>query len=117
MRETANISRDRNTGEYVVRLFIDGVHHTPADYFTDDLEDARDTAKAMVEDAETNRMISEVLEEEKKTRKALQAAALQELMEKHDEARAIWVENRGSDIGFDKWFTGQVDILIAKGRI
>jgi len=53
MKITANINRDKETREYKVRLFIDGKHQAAADYHTDDLDDARDTAKAMVAQAET----------------------------------------------------------------
>jgi len=33
--------------EYRVRLFIDGEYQAGADYYTDDLDDARDTARLM----------------------------------------------------------------------
>jgi hypothetical protein len=38
-------------GEYRVRLFIDGEYQAGADYFTDDVVEANETAKAMEEDA------------------------------------------------------------------
>lgn len=34
-------------GEFVVRMFKDGKHHEPADYFTDDWDDATATAREM----------------------------------------------------------------------
>jgi len=37
-------------GEYQVRLFEDGIRNHNATYFTDDKEDAQETAKAMVRD-------------------------------------------------------------------
>lgn len=42
------IKRKASTGEWVVRLHINGVHQKDADYFTDDKKDAEDTALAMV---------------------------------------------------------------------
>ena len=36
-----------HTEEYQIRLFINGEYHWEADYFTNDLKDAQDTAKAM----------------------------------------------------------------------
>jgi hypothetical protein len=33
---------------YVVKLYVDGTHHEPADYETDDKQDAINTANAMV---------------------------------------------------------------------
>lgn len=44
----ANIYRDADTDEYAVKLFVDGKHYEPADYFTSDREDAINTADAMV---------------------------------------------------------------------
>lgn len=40
------ISRDQE-GEYRVKLFIDQAYQESADYFTDDKEDARQTAERM----------------------------------------------------------------------
>lgn len=40
--------RKNNLGEYVCRLYVNGKHYKPADYFTDDAQDASDTAQAMV---------------------------------------------------------------------
>ncbi len=34
--------------EYIVRLFINGVHYSPADYYTEDKLDALDTAKEIL---------------------------------------------------------------------
>jgi hypothetical protein len=39
-------------GEYRVRLFIDGVYQSEADYFTNDKDDAEGTADAMIVHAE-----------------------------------------------------------------
>lgn len=36
-------------GEYVVKLWINGKHYEPADYFTDDKDDAQRTAQTMVQ--------------------------------------------------------------------
>ena len=33
---------------------------------------------------------------------------LRELMAAYDEHRAAWIEKRGNDAGFDRWFTDQV---------
>lgn len=43
---TTKISKNQY-GEYVVRLYIDGKYQPGSNYFTDDLEDARETAKHM----------------------------------------------------------------------
>lgn len=37
----------REDGEYVVRLYVDGVRQKDANYYTDDKEDAELTAKDM----------------------------------------------------------------------
>lgn len=42
------IHKDSDTGEYKVKLHVNGKHHEPADYFTDDKQDAHDTAKVMI---------------------------------------------------------------------
>lgn len=43
----ATTKRTKVDGEYRVRLFIDGEYQAGADYFTDCLQDAKDTAKLM----------------------------------------------------------------------
>ena len=42
------IYQDTTCNEYRVRLFVAGKLYEPADYFTDDIDDARDTAIAML---------------------------------------------------------------------
>lgn len=37
--------------EYIVQLFINGKYQKDADYFTDDKDDAKQTAKAMIKHA------------------------------------------------------------------
>lgn len=44
-RHKATIHKDSDLSEYKVKFYEDGKHHEPADYFTDDKEDATDTAK------------------------------------------------------------------------
>jgi len=44
-RHTATIHKDSDLQEYKVKFMEDGKHHEPSDYFCDDLEDAKDTAK------------------------------------------------------------------------
>lgn len=39
--------KDTDTGEYVCKLYENNVHYEPADYFTDDKQDALDTAELM----------------------------------------------------------------------
>lgn len=39
---------DSDWGEYRCRLFVQGVENTDSEYFTDDKNDAIDTAQAMV---------------------------------------------------------------------
>lgn len=41
--------RKNEHGEYVVRLYRNHKHYKPADYFTDDMDDAQATARAMYE--------------------------------------------------------------------
>lgn len=41
------VRKDDETGEYRCRLSTYGVNKPEADYFTDDLDDAKGTAKAM----------------------------------------------------------------------
>lgn len=38
---------DSDMGEYIVRLYVNGILYPPADYFTDDRQDAIDTSAAM----------------------------------------------------------------------
>jgi hypothetical protein len=51
-RHVAKVKRDRDWNEYRVELYTDGKHHKPADYHTDDKEEAHDNAKAMVAHAQ-----------------------------------------------------------------
>ncbi len=37
-----------------------------------------------------------------------EAETIRELMEAYDERRSTWIEKRGNDAGFDRWFTDQV---------
>ena len=46
-KRTTKIKRDKDWGEWVVELYVNGKHYEPADYHTDDKQDAIDTAKAM----------------------------------------------------------------------
>lgn len=48
---TAVIARDSEIGEYRVRLVSNRIPQSDADYFTDDKDDARHTAWAMVRHA------------------------------------------------------------------
>ncbi len=36
------------------------------------------------------------------------AETVRELMETYDKQRTAWIEKRGNDAGFDRWFTDQV---------
>ncbi len=45
----ARVFRDQDSREFVVRLYEGGKHYEPADYFTDDREDAEGTALLMVQ--------------------------------------------------------------------
>lgn len=45
----AKVMSPNEYGEYVVRLYILGHHHTGADYFTDDKADAIGTARLMAD--------------------------------------------------------------------
>lgn len=47
--KSAVIHWDKEWGEYVVRLRIDGVLDEASAYFTDDLDDAKGTAHIMLE--------------------------------------------------------------------
>lgn len=42
------ISFNKEYDEYVVRLFEDGVEYEPASYHTDDMDDAQETAKCLI---------------------------------------------------------------------
>jgi hypothetical protein len=48
---TINTKITKNDNEYRVRLFIDGIYQAGADYFTDDHQDAKDTASGMARNA------------------------------------------------------------------
>jgi hypothetical protein len=48
--KTARIFHNKDLGEYTVRFYQNGKHIADADYFTDDKEDARSTAKASCEE-------------------------------------------------------------------
>lgn len=43
--KVAKVYKDKDYGEYRVKHFTDGKHHTKADYHTDDAEDAHNTAQ------------------------------------------------------------------------
>lgn len=43
------VYRDAEYDEYVARLFVNGVVYPPADYFTNDRQDATGTALKMLE--------------------------------------------------------------------
>jgi len=45
------IYRDFEWDNFVVRIYIHGEHYEPADYFTDDRDDAWNTGMAMLEPA------------------------------------------------------------------
>ena len=46
---TVRIYRDAEWDEFRARLFIEGLLYEPADYFTDDRDDAFNTGMAMLE--------------------------------------------------------------------
>lgn len=46
---TVRIYRDAERNEFRARLFVDGKVYAPADYHTDDLDDAWDTGMRMLE--------------------------------------------------------------------
>lgn len=50
MKVTTRVSYSRTFEEYRVELYVDGLRDEKATYFTDDIDDARDTAKAMKAD-------------------------------------------------------------------
>jgi hypothetical protein len=53
------LSGEHNEGDpYHVKLFKGGKHHEPADYFTNDKEDAHATAKSMVKEERTDEAMS-----------------------------------------------------------
>ena len=53
-----HLSGEHNEGDpYHVKLFKDGKHHEPADYFTDDKDDAHSTAKDMVKRGTRNESV------------------------------------------------------------
>lgn len=45
---TVKVYYDSDLAEYVAKLYVDGKHYEPADYFTDDKGDALGTASAML---------------------------------------------------------------------
>lgn len=46
---SVRIYRDTECEEFCVKLFVNGVHCTPSDYFTDDKDDAHGTGLLMLE--------------------------------------------------------------------
>lgn len=46
---TVKVYYNSDLAEFVVKLYVDGTHYEPADYFTDDKQDADGTAAAMLE--------------------------------------------------------------------
>jgi hypothetical protein len=46
-KRTVKIRRDDAGEEFVAELYVDGEHYEPADYFTDDKDDALSTARLM----------------------------------------------------------------------
>jgi hypothetical protein len=51
-QRTAKVKRVED--EYRVRLYLEGKAYPPADYYTDDLEDAKGTARHMVNHSMTS---------------------------------------------------------------
>lgn len=56
MKVKTTIRKDRDTGEYVVKLYINGKHQVDADYFAEDKDDAECTARDMETHSEMLRM-------------------------------------------------------------
>lgn len=48
--KTTRIVFNRSLNEYTVKLFLNGNHYKPGDYFTDDKQDATDTAACMLKE-------------------------------------------------------------------
>lgn len=48
---STKIVKDRGTGEYIVKAFVNGKRYPDGDYFTDDMADAKGTAKEMVKES------------------------------------------------------------------
>ena len=46
----------KSEGEFIARLYVQGMHYEPADYFTDNRDDAVSTALLMAKQAETMRI-------------------------------------------------------------
>ena len=60
------LSGEHNEGDpYHVKLFKGGKHHEPADYFTDDKDDAHSTAKRMVKESLSERHLTAAETKEK----------------------------------------------------
>lgn len=56
----------KQDGEYRVRLFVDGVYQAGADYFTNDKQDAKDTAKQMeLNGCESDKTMDFAIDEQK----------------------------------------------------
>lgn len=51
MEVRTTIKKCKDTGEYIVRLHVNGVYHAAANYYTPDKEDAVSTAREMVRQA------------------------------------------------------------------
>lgn len=48
----ATVTKDKETGEYVVKVWVDGKRREEADYFTNDKQDAQQTAATMLKNKE-----------------------------------------------------------------
>lgn len=48
--KVCRVYSDSETNEFVVKLYQDGQYYEPADYFTNDFDDACATAERMVEE-------------------------------------------------------------------
>jgi hypothetical protein len=78
-KHTAKVYRDTETGEHQVKFYTDGKHHSKADYFTDDKEDAHGTAKAGLKNLhtkdQTNNMKENIDQIDELKKSTYQAAA------------------------------------------
>ncbi len=91
-RKTGKVTTDisQEGGEYRVRLFIDGNPQCEADYFTDDLEDAKRYADAMREEC----LASGAKDATKSTREEIEAIKESDRLDLRDEETAHRVSNK-----------------------
>ena len=93
----------KNDGEYRVRLFVDGNYQAGSDYFTDCKIDAKETAKAMVDNCTSDTTKEENVDDETRAIRKGEQEDFEEITE-----HTIWTATQDLDIDNLETETGRI---------